>query len=168
MMTKNSRTRAFSLVELVIVVVIIGVIAAIAVPRISRGARGAGDSALRGSLAGMRNAIDMFAAEHGGSYPGSYAGDVAADFIAQLTQKTDANGNVGTTAGTHIYGPYLRGGLPPLPVCANKGKVTVVLVAVAPTYQATGEGWVYDTASGAIMANCDTDADEQTVLYNTY
>ena len=60
----NTRRSGFSLVELVIVVVIIGVIAAIAVPRISRGARGAGESALRGSLAGLRNSIDMYAAEY--------------------------------------------------------------------------------------------------------
>jgi prepilin-type N-terminal cleavage/methylation domain-containing protein len=63
-MKYRSRTRGFSLVELVIVVVIIGVIAAIAVPRISRGAKGAGESALRGSLATLRNAIDMYAPEH--------------------------------------------------------------------------------------------------------
>ena len=69
-MRSRSQTRAFSLVELVIVVVIIGVIAAIAVPRISRGAKGAGESAVRMSLTGMRNAIDMYAAEHGGAWPG--------------------------------------------------------------------------------------------------
>ena len=49
-----------------------------------------------------------------------------------------------------------------------KGETTIKLVAVAPTYQITGEGWVYDSVSGAVMANCDTDADEKTVLYNTY
>ena len=58
------RTRGFSLVELVIVIVIIGIIAAIAVPLISRGAKGASDSAVRGDLAALRAAIDLFAAEH--------------------------------------------------------------------------------------------------------
>lgn len=165
---KRSRTRAFSLVELVIVVVIIGVIAAIAVPRISRGARGAGDAALRGSLAGLRNSVDMYAAEHGGSFPADQVGDTSTTLVDQLTKKTDGNGVVGTTAGTHIYGPYLRSGFPPLPVCAAKGKTTVKLVAVTPVYQATGEGWVYDSVSGAVMANCDTETDEKSVAYNTY
>ncbi len=168
-MTTKSRTRAFSLVELVIVVVIIGVIAAIAVPRISRGARGAGDSALRGSLAGLRNAIDMYAAEHGGDYPAGKLGDTATTLVDQLTKKTDSGGAVGTTAGTHIYGPYLRGGFPPLPVCATKGKTTIKLVAGAPTYQATAEGWVYSTDTGMVMANCNAgEEDEATVDYNTY
>src|SRR3989304_3023058 len=70
MISHTSKIRAFSLVELVIVVVIIGVIAAIAVPRISRGAKGAGESALRGSLASWRDAIDMYSAAQPGAFPG--------------------------------------------------------------------------------------------------
>lgn len=164
----RTKKRAFSLVELVIVVVIIGVIAAIAVPRISRGARGAADSALKMSLAGMRNAIDMYAAEHGGDFAASEVGDTEATLIGQLTKKTDNQGVVGAVAGTHIFGPYLRGGFPPLPVCAAKGKTTVKLVTGTPTFQATGEGWVYSTDLGEIMANCDAETDEKTVAYNTY
>ncbi len=169
MFIKKSKMRAFSLVELVIVVVIIGVIAAIAVPRISRGAKGAGDSALRGSLAGLRNAIDMYAAEHGGSFPADQVGDTAVTLVDQLTKKTDVGGAVGTVAGTHIFGPYLRGGFPPLSVCANKGKTTIKLVTGAPAYQATGEGWVYSTDTGVVIGNCNVgEADEKTVDYNTY
>ena len=68
-MKAANRKSAFSLVELVIVIVIIGIIAAIAVPRISRGAKGATDSALKGDLTALRSAIDLYAAEHGGSFP---------------------------------------------------------------------------------------------------
>ena len=119
-MKVRSGKRAFSLVELVIVVVIIGVIAAIAVPRISRGAKGAGESALRGSLASMRNAIDMYAAEHGGTFPG---GDgVETTLIRQLTEKTDVNGVAGGT-----FGPYLRRGFPPCPVGVRTGDTGVIL-----------------------------------------
>ena len=165
MTASTTKRRGFSLVELVIVVVIIGVIAAIAVPRISRGARGAGDSALKGSLAGLRNAIDMYAAEHGGTFP---AGTEAV-IIDQLTKKTDGAGAVGTTAGVHIFGPYLRSGFPPLPVCTNKGKSNLKIVTGDPVYSATSEGWVYSTDTGAIMANCNAgEADEQSVDYNTY
>lgn len=165
----RSKVRAFSLVELVIVVVIIGVIAAIAVPRISRGAKGAGDSALKGSLSGLRNSIDMYAAEHGGAFPASAVGDTAATLLDQLIKKTDDSGNVGTTAGVHIYGPYLRGGFPPLSVCANKNKTTMVLVAGTPTPQVTGEGWVYSTTTGEIIGNCtDAEKDESNRQYNQY
>ena len=168
-MKSASRTRGFSLVELVIVVVIIGVIAAIAVPRISRGAKGAVEASVKGSLAGLRNAIDMFAAEHGGAFPGSYTGDLEADFIAQLTSKTDADGAVGTTAGTHIYGPYLRSGIPPLQVGPNKGATGVILAATGPTVveATTTAGWVYNTVTGEIIANTD-DEDESQKGYDTY
>ena len=87
------RTRGFSLVELVIVIVIIGIIAAIAVPRISRGAKGASDSAVRGDLAALRAAIDLFAAEHKGVYPGKVKNTgtgtgLASDFIDHLTKNS--------------------------------------------------------------------------------
>lgn len=154
--------------ELVIVVVIIGVIAAIAVPRISRGAKGAGDASLRGTLAGLRNAIDMYAAEHGGVFP---AGADQAAIEAKLTKMTDAQGNVGTTPGTHIYGPYLRSGFPPAPVGANKGKKTIKIVPGDPVADATseagGEGWLYSTDTGKIVINTD-DTDENTVAYSSY
>ncbi len=167
-MNKHKTTRGFSLVELVIVVVIIGVIAAIAVPRISRGARGAGDSSLRGTLAGLRNAIDMFAAEHSGLFPD---GTTTAEVSDRLTKKTDRTGTVGAppVAGTHIYGPYLRTGIPTLPVCANKGNADLKIVTGAPVGGTGPEGWVYSKDTGQIIANCaDTETDEGGAKYNSY
>jgi len=165
MRTKTVNKAGFSLVELVIVVVIIGVIAAIAVPRISRGAKGAGDAALLGSLAGLRNAIDMFAAEHSGSFP---TGADQAALEAVLINKTNAAGTVDADPTKNIYGPYLRSGFPPLSVCANKGKATVKMVTGNPTYQATGEGWVYSTDTGKLIPNCDAETDEAGTKYNEY
>jgi len=169
-MKTRSRVRAFSLVELVIVVVIIGVIAAIAVPRISRGAKGAGESALRGSLASLRNAIDMYAAEHSGNWPGN--GGTEVELIDHLTKKTDGSGNVGTTAGTHIYGPYLRGSFPPIPVGPNIGEKGVIMSTAADLTTAVDEaqttmGWVYNYQTGDVIANTD-DTDEKSVAYSTY
>ncbi|MHC5108630.1 MAG: prepilin-type N-terminal cleavage/methylation domain-containing protein [Planctomycetota bacterium] len=162
-MRKNKK--AFSLVELVIVVVIIGVIAAIAVPRISRGAKGAGDSSLRGTLAGVRNAIDMYAAEHGGTFPAG----LEAEILDRLTLKTDAAGTVGTTAGVHIYGPYLRGVIPPLPVGTNKGDSSLKIVTGAVVPGVGLEGWIYSTDTGEFVANLpDTDTDESGIQYNAY
>ena len=66
---RGTHTRAFSLLELVIAVAIIAIIAAIGIPRLSRGTKGAADSALSGNLAMLRNAIDIYAAEHTGIYP---------------------------------------------------------------------------------------------------
>lgn len=163
-MNTQRKRNAFSLVELVIVVVIIGVIAAIAVPRISRGAKGAGESALRGSLASLRNSIDMYAAEHGGAFPG--ADGLQATLLRQLTEKTDASGAAGGNLG-----PYLRRGFPPCPVGPRTGNTGVSTTNISPTavVEATaGMGWVYNYATGEIIVNCD-DADEGGIVnYNTY
>jgi len=161
-MKTPSGKRAFSLVELVIVVVIIGVIAAIAVPRISRGAKGAGESALRGSLASLRNAIDMYSAEHGGAWPG--ADGVEATLIRQLTEKTDVFGAAGGN-----FGPYLRRGFPPCPVGVRTGNTGVIVAATGPAVAelTVGMGWVYNSATGEIIVNCD-DLDDSGVAGNTY
>lgn len=159
----RSGKQAFSLVELVIVVVIIGVIAAIAVPRISRGAKGAGESALRGSLASLRNAIDMYAAEHGGEFP-AFDDNLDTTLLRQLTEKTDVNGVAGGN-----FGPYLRRGFPPCPVGARNGDTGVIVAAAAPAVAelTAGKGWVYSSVTGAIIVNCD-DADDSGVITNTY
>ena len=160
-----SRRSGFSLVELVIVVVIIGIIAAIAVPRISRGAVGASEASLRGSLRGLRNAIDMYAAEHAGEWPATDKSQ--ATFIGQLTKMTDVAGSVGTTAGTHIYGPYLRS-VPPIPVGPNVGASEIKFKEDDNVFEGESQyGWVYNFKTGHIYANTD-DPDEKGVGYETY
>ena len=89
-MQKQQSKNAFSLLEVVIVVAIIAILAAIGIPRMSRGSRGAADSALKANLAVLRNAIDLYAAEHQGSYP------TAANIEAQLT---DSSNSAGATGG---------------------------------------------------------------------
>ncbi len=154
---KANRSTGFSLLELVIVVVIIAIIAAIAVPRLSRGTAGAADSALRGDLAVLRNALDLYNAEHGGAYP------AVATFADQLTVYSNAAGGTSATKTvTHIYGPYIRQ-VPTLPVGAEKGSSGVAAAAAA------GVGWVYTAATGSIQANCtDAEVDVEGKKYNTY
>jgi prepilin-type N-terminal cleavage/methylation domain-containing protein len=160
-----SRKPSFSLVELVIVVVIIGVIAAIAVPRISRGAVGASEAALRGSLKTLRNAIDFYAAEHGGEWPATDKSQTT--FIEQMTKTTDAAGAVGTTAGVHIYGPYLRR-IPAIPVGPNVGATGIKFKEDGHVFEGESQyGWVYNFKTGHIYTNTD-DLDEKGIGYNTY
>jgi prepilin-type N-terminal cleavage/methylation domain-containing protein len=148
---KNS---AFSLIELVIVVVIIGIIAAIAIPRMSRGAQGANDSTLIGNLAILRKSLDLYAAEHGGTFP------AVANLATQLTSKTNADG---TTTGTPIYGPYIRA-IPALNVGAAKGQNGFVATAGGTT-----AGWVYDSTAGTIIPNTtSTEVDQSGNKYNAY
>jgi general secretion pathway protein G len=159
-MRNAKRATAFSLVELVIVVVIIAIIGAIAIPRMSRGAAGAADSALIGDLKVMRSAIDLYANEHGGTFPAT--GTIA----NQLTQYTDDAGSAQSSKdSTHIYGPYLRV-IPSLPVGAKKGQNGIS--------NATGAtiGWIYNSTDGTIRANTTdaspTEADVTGKNYSLY
>lgn len=156
------RMKGFSLIELVIVVVIIGIIGAIAIPRMSRGSEGAADSALAGDLAVLRNAIDLYAAEHQGQFP------TLANITDQLTKLTDGDGNVDDgsgKAGGYIYGPYLRK-VPGLPVGSASFKGSVVFTDTPGT---AGAGWVYTASTGDIVANLPVgETDSSGKPYNTY
>jgi prepilin-type N-terminal cleavage/methylation domain-containing protein len=157
--TMRERThaqRGFSLIELVVVVVIVGILAAIAIPRLSRGSAGAADSSLSGNLAVMRKAIDLYASEHGGTFP------TAANFANAMTQYTDSGGTISATpSASAIYGPYLRS-IPPVPVGAAKGSTGVAAATGA------GVGWLYTASTGTIQANTTTEADASGKAYSSY
>jgi prepilin-type N-terminal cleavage/methylation domain-containing protein len=152
---RRSKHYAFSLLELVIVVAIIAVLAAIAIPRMSRGSRGAGDAALAANLSVLRNAIDIYAAEHAGTYPS------VIDIVNQLTQYTNGAGDAQDTKDTtYIYGPYIRK-IPPLPVGAKKGCTGISAMT------GDGVGWIYNGST--IKANCeDSEKDDTGKQYNQY
>ena len=155
--TLKIKRRGFSLVELVIVVVILGIIGAIAIPRMSRGASGAGESALIADLAALRNAIELYAAEHDGTYP------TAADVVAQLTQYTDVAGDAQATSdATHVYGPYLHS-IPTLKVKGTrKGENGIA------TADAAGIGWLYTAATGVIKANSTETSSDGSTTYDQF
>jgi len=161
------RRKGFSLIELVIVVVIIGIIAAIAIPKMSKGSAGAGDSALRGNLAVLRNAVELYNSEHA-----AFPSGTAANVTAQLTTYTDVNGT--TAAAKNLatgitYGPYLRK-IPPLPVGSKKGQSTLAVTTSATAVGTGTEAWVYYTDTGEVKANlADTEvpADSSTP-YNQF
>jgi prepilin-type N-terminal cleavage/methylation domain-containing protein len=134
---------AFTLVEVVIVIIILGIIAAIAVPRLSRGSEGSADAALKQDLAVMQQALEHYAAEHGGRYPD------AANVTKQLTGYTDADGAVSPANARvvpYVFGPYLRE-VPAAPSGPNRGSRTLAAAA------GPGVGWVYDAAKGTVALN---------------
>jgi general secretion pathway protein G len=71
MRTSNQSSRGFTLVELVVVVMILGVLGAVATARLLGTSEQSVDSSLRHTLAVIREAVDRYAAEHGGELPGA-------------------------------------------------------------------------------------------------
>ncbi len=160
---RRKKRGAFSLIELVIVVVIIGIIAAIAIPKMSRGAAGAADAALAADMQIWRQALDMYQAEHGGSYPDS------ANIVLQLTSYTNAAGDVSAIKDPpsgYVYGPYMKA-IPPLPVGqpSERGKSTIG------TSAGIGTAWIYSydtsTKTYTLLPNADG-YDSSGQLYSNY
>lgn len=148
-MNRTVRSNGFSLVELVIVIVIIGLLAAIAIPRFSRGAAGASDSAVSGDLAVLRNAIEMYGAEHNGTYP------TAAAFVNQLTLFSAADGSTNASqTATFQYGPYLLK-VPALKAGTYVGASGIESVSSTPAAESATatNGWLYNQTTGQIWAN---------------
>lgn len=165
-MSRTSRPRAFSLVELVVVIVIIGILAAMAIPRLSRGSAGAGAAALSGNLATLRNAINLYAAEHNGAYPSGTATQIRDQLILYSNL---SGGTSASKTGAYIYGPYLVA-VPGSPVLPHQG-VRDILVDATPgdpptTDVATTAGWVYNATTGQIIVNSDGQDDSGTPYKN--
>jgi prepilin-type N-terminal cleavage/methylation domain-containing protein len=162
MRTRKPRISGFSLVELVVVIVIIGIIAAMAIPRLSRGTAGAADSAVAGNLAIIRNAINIYQAEHNGDFPS------AANIANELTMYTDLSGGTNATRdATHVYGPYLHA-VPPCPVGDQTAPTAIAVSVAAPIVVAADTGgWIYNETTGEFRANTNTTDDDGTG-YDTY
>ena len=129
---KRSR-KGFSLLELVVVVLIIGVIAAVAVPKMFNTASDARDNAAKQTLAILRNAVELYKANNGDSYPGT-------DEASLKTALT----------------PYLKG---PFPTCTAGNKNSNIRVVtgdsnpLASSVGSTAQGWAYNNQTGEVIIN---------------
>ncbi|MCY2929296.1 MAG: hypothetical protein NTV86_07325 [Planctomycetota bacterium] len=102
-----------------------------------------GEAAMEGNLAVLRNALEMYAAEHDGKGPGPRT------IVGQLTQYTSASGAVSATKdASHPYGPYLQG-IPAMPTGPWKGAQGIGTAA------GPGIGWIYDPATQTIKPSLD-------------
>lgn len=70
--------KAFTLVEILIVVAILGILAAIVLPQFQSHTQQAKESAAKDNLRILRNAIELYAAQHDGVPPGYPNGDTTA------------------------------------------------------------------------------------------
>jgi prepilin-type N-terminal cleavage/methylation domain-containing protein len=147
---RNARRRAsssrggFTLVEILMVVAAMAIITGVVVPQVTTVIDDAKNSAMLRDLRELTMAIERYRMEHNGGAPDLIQNGV----LIQLTQKTDADGNVGT-GPEHIYGPYAR----EIPTNPLNGISRVFRVNTAPPATLTNRaGWIYHPASGQIWA----------------
>lgn len=166
---KRAAAAGFTLIELLIVVIILAIISAIAIPQFSAATSDAQQSAADANLAAVRNAIEMYRAQHAANvFPGLKSskdgagcatgtkgtGDANTEQALkdQLMYPSNKDGQTCTIADdTYRYGPYLRQGIPADPF-TNLATVDVETTG-APLVATDAGGWAYDVKSGQFILN---------------
>jgi len=148
--------KALTLVEMLIVVAILGILAAVALPTFQSHTQQAKEAAAKDNLRILRNAIELYAAQHNGAPPGCYNEELGSFlFTIQMIYSTNASGQASgmpVKNDTHPLGPYLSA-LPSNPF--NNIRIVKVLADdeefLADT---TGTfGWIYKPSTKTIKLN---------------
>ncbi|QDT69048.1 Type II secretion system protein G precursor [Planctomycetes bacterium MalM25] len=125
-----NRRDAFTLVELVVVIMILGILAGVAAPKLLNTSTQATENGLRQTLAVVRDAIELYAAQNGGNLPACTS--TGADFRTALE-------------------PFLRGEFPIAPYGSTDFNVTPTSGATTTPDGTTG--WMFNTTDGTFICN---------------
>jgi prepilin-type N-terminal cleavage/methylation domain-containing protein len=126
------KNKGFTLVELVVVVMILGILAAVAAPKLLGTSKRATDNGAKQTLAVVRDAIERYAAEHGGTLPGADGN--------QATLKTDLV-------------EYLRGAFPKCAAYGDNANVKMTGGTADIGGEDTAESWHYCFGTGEFIIN---------------
>ena len=163
-MKKRLKSRkGFSLAEILIVLGIMGILATVVVLNFAGSDTGAKEESLKGNVAVLREALDLFKADHGW-YPcdpsdWNSAGN-ATYFARQLVEFTNSAGKPSKTKSTsYKYGPYLKkfpedpvSGLNTVYIDSKKERIFGELAKAVSKGSGKG-GWYYEALSGNICGN---------------
>jgi prepilin-type N-terminal cleavage/methylation domain-containing protein len=159
--------KGFTLIEMIIVVIIMGILAAVIIPQIAVTTGDAQLSTLQTDLTALRNAVEIYYAQHNSAYPGARdiltgaapADDAAAAtaFVQQLTRYTNAAGIVSDDVDrvNFPFGPYIKGGaLPENPYNSlNTVHVDRTETDITVRVSDTSTGWKFYMLTGVLMAD---------------
>jgi len=166
------RTRAFTLIEILVVVVLLGVLAGVIIPLVANGAISARESALASDLQMLRRYVLIYKGQHLEVAPGYPNGDTtqapnAQVFFDQMTLSSNSSGQT-AAVGTPGFerGPYLM----KMPVNPLNDLDTIQMLADGADFPANADdshGWIYKAATAQIRAD-STGANDAGKLYYDY
>lgn len=134
------KSKAFTLIEILIVVILLGILAAIIIPQFGSSSDDARLSATKTDLSTIRTQLQLYRVNHNNTFPTSWA---------QMQKYTDQAGATADTAdSTHVYGPYLE--TAPTNQFNNKSTITV---GTGTNPKDDSSGWYYNSTTGKFQAN---------------
>ncbi len=130
----KTKRNGFTLIELVVVIMILGILAGVAAPKLLGTSDNATDNGLKQTLAIVRDAIELYAAEVGGLPTCTTDGTGAGNFHDDLR-------------------PYIRGLFPSSPVGNKNNLVTGITGATTVADSGVTTGWIFNTDDGTFICN---------------
>ncbi len=146
---RTSRTRGFTLVEILIVVIILGILAAIVIPQFVGASQTARQSSLASQLGTVRSQIEFYKVQHGDALP---------NLLTNWDAMTATS--VYPTGSSNTFGPYLQA----VPTNSLNTLSSVVDGVYSATPLGSSAGFVYDYNSGSGTGRIwGTDTDGKTI-----
>ncbi len=132
------RRNGFTLIELVVVILILGILAGVGAPKLFSTSGLATENGVRQTLSIIRDSIELYSADNGGTFP------------------TCTGTGVGATNFHGLMADYVRGKFPASPVGVEDNLITVA-TGTGPAVANNATGWMYNPTTGEFICNCTAD-----------